>query len=76
MKSNKREIKSLRDLQRENINSDYSCGLYNGLEIALAVIESREPELATYEADQVVTEGEEEKPGRTLYSGVRRRNGN
>lgn len=68
-----KEIKRLRDLQKENITSECSCGLHNGLELALAVMESREPVFETFEEEPKVYEGEEEKPGRTAFSGVRKR---
>lgn len=68
-----REVKRLRDLQEENIKDEYSCGLYNGLELALSVLEAREPEFKTFEVEPIVVEGKEEKPGRTAFSGVRKR---
>lgn len=40
------ELKKIRDLQGQNGNWDcdeYSLGLYNGLELACAIIEGREP---------------------------------
>ena len=63
----------LRDIQAQNIHDDYSCGLYNGIELALAVLEGREPVFRTFEHEPDIIEGEEEKLGRTAFSGVRRR---
>lgn len=74
MGSKAREIKRLRDTEKTRIDSDYSCGLYNGLELALSVLEAREPVFESFEADPIVYEGKEEKPGRTVYSGLIRRN--
>lgn len=72
-KKDKIDIRMLRDMQAQNIQDDYSCGLHNGLELALAVLECREPVFRTFEKEPDIIEVEEEKPGRTAYSGVRRR---
>lgn len=66
------EIERLKEMQRSQISDDYSCGLYNGLELASAVLEGREPvfEVFTHEPD--IAEGKEEKIGRTAFSGVRK----
>lgn len=64
----------LKEMQEQNITDDYSCGLHNGLELALAVVEDREPEFKTFETEPVNIETEEEqKTGRTIASGIRRR---
>lgn len=73
LKGKNREIKRLRDLQGESINDTYTCGLYNGIELALAVLEAREPVFKIFEEEPICTEGKEKKPGRTAYSGVRKR---
>ena len=72
-KRNKEMIRNLRTMQSSNINDDYACGIYNGLELALAILENREPHLATYDTEPIsITHNEEqEKPiGRTVASGV------
>lgn len=67
-------IGMLKEMQVQNITDDYSCGLHNGLELALAVVEDREPEFKTYETEPVNIETEEEQEmGRTIASGIRRR---
>lgn len=67
-------IGMLKEMQEQNITDDYSCGLHNGLELALAVVEDREPEFKTYETDPVnVGAEEEQEKGRTVASGIRRR---
>lgn len=67
-------IRMLKEMQEQNITDDYSCGLHNGLELALAVIENREPEFQTYETEPVNIETkEEQETGRTIASGIRRR---
>lgn len=68
------KIKELKDIQSKmNLgNTDivscmYNVGLYNGLEIAAALLEKREPMLA----DVVDYEEEKKETGRTLFSGRR-----
>ena len=68
------KIKELKDIQSKmNLgNTDivscmYNVGLYNGLEIAVALLEKREPILA----DVVDYEEEKKETGRTLFSGRR-----
>lgn len=38
------EVRKLRDIQRESVDDEYMRGLYNGLELVLAVLEARNPE--------------------------------
>lgn len=65
-------IRMLKEMQVQNITDDYSCGLHNGLELALAVVEDREPEFKTYETEPVNIESKEEKGiGRTVASGIK-----
>ena len=66
------EIETLKEMQRSQIVDDYSCGLYNGLELASAVLDRREPKFAVFEHEPEVIEGKEEKLGRTVFSGVRK----
>lgn len=68
----KSEIERLKAMQKEQINDDYSCGIYNGLELASAVLDGREPEFAVFVSEPEVLEGKEEKLGRTAFSGVRK----
>ena len=50
---------------------EYETGLYNGLEIGLAIMENREPMLET--PDQKPEEKEQDKgKGRTMYGNMRR----
>ena len=67
------EIKRLRDLQRDSIIDEYMAGLYNGLELALSVLEEREAEFVTFTSEPEVIEAEEEQLGRTVASGILRR---
>lgn len=65
-------IGMLKEMQVQNITDDYSCGLHNGLELALAVVEGREPEFKTYETEPVNIETKEEREaGRTVASGIK-----
>lgn len=73
LKGKRTEIERLKAMQKSQINDDYSCGIYNGLELASAVLDGREPEFAVFMHEPDVVEGKEEKPGRTAFSGVRKR---
>ena len=77
LKSKTKEVKNIRDLQKqslEKLTDDYMVGLYNGLEMATAILETREPEVLDIVKEPPVIEviEEEEKIGRTAFSGVRR----
>lgn len=67
------EIKRLRDLQRDSIIDEYMAGLYNGLELALSILEEREVEFVTFTSEPEVIEAEDEQLGRTVASGILRR---
>lgn len=70
----KKQIKEIRDLQEQNIvnneNDEYMIGVYNGIEIALAMLENREPIFKTATKEPEVIE-KKEQSGRTVVSGVR-----
>lgn len=71
LKGKRTEIERLKAMQKSQINDDYSCGIYNGLELATAILENREPEFLDLVKEPPVIE-EEEKVGRTEFSGVRK----
>lgn len=75
LKTIKNSIKQLKGMQEQNIGDDYSCGIYNGIELCMAVIEEREPVFATYDSEPVNIENEEQEKtvGRTVASGIIRR---
>lgn len=79
MISNKKrvkELKRIRELQRQALETDtddYMVGLYNGLEMATAILENREPEFLDIVKEPPVIENEEEQTGRTVANGIRRR---
>lgn len=67
-----KEIKRLKLVQEQKISDDYTVGIYNGLELALSVLEKREPDFKTFEKESEVIERENNN-GRTTMSGIRRR---
>lgn len=72
LKTIKDSIKQLKGMQEQNIGDDYSCGIYNGIELCMAIIEEREPVFATYDSEPVNIE-QSEKLERTVASGIIRR---
>lgn len=72
LKTIKNSIKQLKGMQEQNIGDDYSCGVYNGIELCMAIIEEREPVFATYDSEPVNIE-QSEKLERTVASGIIRR---
>ena len=74
LKGKRTEIERLKAMQKSQINDDYSCGIYNGLELASAVLDGREPAFLSVVKEPVVKRvDEEEKPvKRTIASGKRR----
>lgn len=76
LRSKTKEVKNIRDLQKQSLEKstdDYMVGLYNGLEMATAILEGREPEFLTCVKEPPVIENEEEQTGRTVANGIRRR---
>lgn len=70
-----REIENIKQLQKQTMEEqkdDYMVGLYNGIEIILAILQNREPEYETCLHDPEIIDTEEQK-GRTVASGIRRR---
>ena len=70
-----RELKRVKDAQEQSLKAehdDYMTGLYNGLEMAVAILEDREPIFEKYVKEPEIKKAEEQK-GRTLQSGIRRR---
>lgn len=48
-------LRNVREIQAQDGNwnvDDYMCGLYNGLEMALAILEGREPDLRTIKKEE------------------------
>lgn len=67
-------VRMLKKMQEQNVSDDYSCGLLNGIELALAVLEERKPEFKEIEKEVQVIDrtNEKQQTGRTLFSGERR----
>ena len=75
LRAKTKQIKEIRELQKQSLQNnsdDYMTGLYNGLEMAVAILEDREPIFETYLKEPEIKKAEEQK-GRTLQSGIRRR---
>lgn len=76
LRSKTKQVKDIRDLQKQSLEKsadDYMVGLYNGLEMAVAIMENREPVFLDCVKEPPVIEAEEQA-GRTVTSGIRRRN--
>lgn len=77
LRSKTKQVKDIRDLQKQSFEKstdDYMVGLYNGLEMAVAIMENREPVFLDCVKEPPVIEKKEEQAGRTVTSGIRRRN--
>lgn len=63
----KKLVEKLRRYQEGKLNDNYDVGFYNGLEVAIATIEKRNPNIVIGRFEE---EQKQEKPkGRTVYSG-------
>lgn len=69
-----RTVENMKEAQRnEATNDDYTLGMYNGLELALSVIQDRKADLLyCVREPQLIEEQEEQKIGRTVAHGVRK----
>ena len=75
LRAKTKQIKGIRELQKQSLQNnpdEYMTGLYNGLEMAVAILEDREPIFEIYIKEPEIKKVEEQK-GRTLQSGIRRR---
>ena len=76
LRSKTKQVKDIRDLQKQSLEKsadDYMVGLYNGLEMAVAIMENREPVFLDCVKEPPVIEKKEEQTGRTIASGIKRR---
>jgi hypothetical protein len=74
-----KELKKIKDVQKQSLGEkqdDYMVGMYNGLELAVAIMENRTPVYISCvkEPEQIENKEEWEK-GRTRYNGIIRRKG-
>lgn len=70
------KISNVKNIQKQSLQTskdDYMVGLYNGLEIAVAILEDREPVFECCVSEPEIVQNEDEEVGRTLRSGIRRR---
>lgn len=73
-----KNIKEIKNVQKKNLTDDYMVGLYNGMELALAIMENREPVYETNIKHHETFETSEEQrteTGRTIASGTRKLGG-
>lgn len=71
-----KKIKQIKELQMNNIKNnmhdEYMVGVYNGIEISLAMLENREPIFVNV-LKEPTTEEKIEQIGRTISNGIRRK---
>lgn len=69
-----RELKRVKDAQEQSLKAkhdDYMIGLYNGLELAVAIMENRKPVyLSCVKEPEQIENVEKQEAGRTCYNGV------
>lgn len=69
-----RELKRVKDVQEQSlkgVHDDYMIGLYNGLELAVAIMENRKPiYLSCIKEPEQIENIEKQEAGRTCYNGV------
>ena len=67
------EIRRIKQMQEQNITDEYTVGIYNGIEMCLAILENREPEFKTVEKETEIKEAKEQENRRTIVSGIIRK---
>lgn len=69
-----RELKRVKNVQEQSlkgVHDDYMIGLYNGLELAVAIMENRKPVyLSCIKEPEQIENIEKQEVGRTCYNGV------
>ena len=69
-----RELKRVKDVQEQSLKAehdDYMIGLYNGLELAVAIMENRKPVyLSCIKEPEQIENIEKQEMGRTCYNGI------
>lgn len=67
------QIKTLKNVQENNLEDNYMVGLYNGMELAVAILEDRKPVYKScINKTEIIETKEQKQTGRTLFSGERR----
>lgn len=71
-----KKINQIKELQKQNIENnkhdEYMVGVYNGIEMALAILENREPVFVDVLKEPKTIE-KVEQIGRTISNGIRRK---
>ena len=69
-----RELKRVKNVQEQNLGEDqneYMVGMYNGLELAVAIMENRPPVYVSCEKEPEQFEDiKKQETGRTCYNGI------
>lgn len=69
-----KELKRVKDIQEQSLKAehdDYMIGLYNGLELAVAIMENRKPVyLSCIKEPEQIENIEKQEAGRTCYNGI------
>lgn len=69
-----RELKRVKNVQEQSlkgVHDDYMTGLYNGLELAVAIMENRKPVyLSCIKEPEKIENIEKQEVGRTCYNGI------
>ena len=69
-----RELKRVKDVQEQSLkgaHDEYMIGLYNGLELAVAIMENRKPVyLSCVKEPEQIENVEKQEAGRTCYNGI------
>lgn len=69
-----RELKRVKNVQEQSlkgVHDDYMTGLYNGLELAVSIMENRKPVyLSCIKEPEQIENIEKQELGRTCYNGI------
>lgn len=67
-------IKTLKNVQENNLEDNYMVGLYNGMELAVSILEDRKPKYKSCinKTEVIETKETKQSKGRTVFSGERR----
>lgn len=66
-----KRVKSVQEQSLKGVHDDYMIGLYNGLELAVAIMENRKPVyLSCIKEPEQIENIEKQEVGRTCYNGI------
>ena len=71
------QIKTLKNVQENNnLEDNYMVGLYNGMELAVSILEDRKPKYKSCinKTEVIETKETKQSKGRTVFSGERKIN--